>query len=86
MEFLDNQPIYLQIVDSIYESILRKEWSEGERIPSVREFAVSLEVNPNTVQRSYSYLQQKGIILNKRGIGYYILEGAFQLTQKIILF
>lgn len=77
MEFTSNQSIYLQISDKISERILRKEWTAGMRIPSIREIAVQMEVNPNTVVRSYNYLQEKGMIQNKRGIGYFISDAAY---------
>jgi len=80
MDFLETQPIYLQIADTLCEHILRKEWKEEDRIPSVRDLAVQFEVNPNTVQRTYSWLQEKDIIRNKRGIGYFVAKGAFKRT------
>ena len=83
MEFHGNKAIYLQISDLICENILLKKWEEGGRIPSVREMAISIEVNPNTVQRTYTYLQDKGIIFNKRGIGFFIAENAFELTMDL---
>ncbi len=70
MEFKSNQAIYLQIADFICEQILLEKWPPGERIPSVRDLAARLEVNPNTVMRTYDFLQGKDIIFNKRGIGY----------------
>ena len=76
MEFDDRQSIYLQIVDYIGEGILKGRFSEGERIPSVREMAMDTQVNPNTVMRSYAALQERGIIHNQRGIGYFVWEGA----------
>jgi GntR family transcriptional regulator len=76
MEFDDRQSIYLQIVDYIGEGILKGRFSEGERIPSVREMAMDTQVNPNTVMRSYAALQERGIIHNQRGIGYFVCEGA----------
>ena len=77
MEFDQHKPIYLQIADAICERILLTgTWPEGDRIPSVRECGVSLEVNPNTVARSYDELSQDGIIHNKRGIGYFVSPGA----------
>ena len=72
MEFDQHKPIYLQIADAICERILTGQWPEGDRIPSVRECGVSLEVNPNTVARSYDELSTEGIIHNKRGIGYFV--------------
>ena len=76
MEFKDKQSIYLQIADYICEQILLGKWPPGERIPSVRDLAGMLEVNPNTVMRTYEFLQGKDIISNKRGIGYSSSENA----------
>lgn len=76
MEFKDKQSIYLQIADYICEQILLGKWPPGERIPSVRDLAGMLEVNPNTVMRTYDFLQTKEIIFNKRGIGYSAAENA----------
>jgi GntR family transcriptional regulator len=72
MEFNDKQAIYLQIVEYIYDRILTNEWQEEERIPSVRDLAVELQVNPNTVMRAYELLQSMEIIVNKRGIGNFL--------------
>ena len=71
MDFNDNQAIYLQIADYICEQILLEKWPTEERILSVRDLAALMEVNPNTVMRTYDFLQQKSIIYNKRGIGYF---------------
>ena len=77
MDFKENnKPIYLQIVDKISDDILAGIYADDTRIPSVREFAAQVEVNANTVMRSYDYLQQTGIIYNKRGIGYFVSVGA----------
>jgi GntR family transcriptional regulator len=66
------QAIYLQIADYVCEKVLLKEWVGEDKIPSVRELAVQLEVNPNTVARTYEFLKQQDIIYDKRGIGYFI--------------
>ena len=83
MEFGDSNAIYIQIADQLCENILLKKWKSGDRIPSVREMAVSIEVNPNTVLRTFNYLQEKGIIFNKRGIGYFVSEDGFQKTRAL---
>lgn len=83
MEFQKDQAIYLQIADLICENILSGEWLEDERIPSVRELAMTAEVNPNTVMRSYTWLQDKGIIQNQRGIGYFVAPGAIEQTRRL---
>lgn len=72
MIFRDNQSIYLQIAERICDEILENKFPPGERIPSIREYAANVEVNANTVVRSYEWLQQQDIIFNKRGIGYYV--------------
>jgi GntR family transcriptional regulator len=77
MEFKNGQAIYIQIADYICESILSRKWKSGDRVPSIRELSVSVEVNPNTVMRTYSFLQDKGIIFNERGIGYFVGEGSY---------
>ena len=83
MEFRQNQAIYLQIADHITERILSGTWPEGERIPSIREMAEDIQVNPNTVMRSYAYLQDLGIIYNQRGIGYFVAEDAYRKTLEL---
>lgn len=83
MEFGVNSAIYLQIADQLCENILLKKWNPGDRIPSVRELAVSIEVNPNTVMRTFNYLQEKGIIYNKRGIGYFVSDDGYEKTMEL---
>ena len=76
MNFKENKAIYLQIAERICEMILLGEYREEERIPSVREYAAIVEVNFNTVMRSFEHLQMSGIIFNKRGLGYFVKAGA----------
>ena len=83
MEFKEKKSIYVQIADYICENILKGKWSPGDRIPSVREFAVEIEVNPNTVMRSYSHLQEEEIIFNKRGIGYFVSEDSVEKIMNV---
>ena len=80
MEFRQNQAIYLQIAYHISEQILSGTWKEGKRVPSIREMSEAIEVNPNTVMRSYGYLQDLDIIYNQRGIGYFVAEDAYNKT------
>lgn len=83
MEFNENQAIYLQIADYFCENILQRKWQRGEKIPSIREIAVKVEVNPNTAMRTYNYLQDKGIIFNKRGIGYFVSDDGYGKTLEL---
>ena len=74
MQFTESQPIYMQIADLVCEKILLDVWPAGERIPSIRELAIELGVNPNTVLRTYDFLQQENIIVNRRGIGIFAAD------------
>jgi DNA-binding transcriptional regulator YhcF (GntR family) len=83
MNFKENKAIYLQIAERICDLILLGEYKEEERIPSVREYAAVVEVNFNTVMRSFEHLQTSGIIFNKRGIGYFVAAGAGKKIHSI---
>lgn len=78
MNFRENPAIYIQIAEYVCEQILLKKWNLGEKIISIRDLAINMEVNPNTVQRGYDFLQQREIIINKRGIGYFIEDDAME--------
>ncbi|CAN5214444.1 GntR family transcriptional regulator [soil metagenome] len=78
MDFRDNPAIYIQIAEYVCEQILLKKWKLGDKIISIRELAITLEVNPNTVQRAYDFLQQRDIITNRRGIGYFTEADAME--------
>jgi len=83
MEFDSKQPIYLQIAEKIIENILEEKWTGEDKIPSVRDLAMEVEVNPNTIMRTYSFLQDADIIYNKRGIGYFVSPEAFSIVKEI---
>jgi len=83
MNFKENKAIYLQIAERICEMILLGEYREEERIPSVREYAAIVEVNFNTVMRSFEHLQMSGIIFNKRGLGYFVKAGAGEKIRSL---
>lgn len=76
MNYTNNQSIFIQIAERISDRILDGSYQADERVPSVRELAVEMEVNPNTVMRSFERLQAHEIIYNKRGIGYFVAYGA----------
>ena len=65
-------PIFTQIVNEIQSAIVAGVYAEGERIPSARELAQQLKVNPNTVQKAYAELVDLGVIESKRGIGKFV--------------
>ncbi|MFK8056526.1 MAG: GntR family transcriptional regulator [Saprospiraceae bacterium] len=81
MQFKATTTIYEQIAGMIEDNILSGELAEGDRLQSVRALAAEVQVNPNTVQRTFQTLQDSELIANQRGIGYFVAEGA----QKRIL-
>lgn len=81
MEFKNSKSISVQIADDISEKVLSGALPVGEKIPSVRELAAEMGVNPNTIVRSYSELQMKEIIENQRGIGYFVTDKAVQIIN-----
>lgn len=83
MLFNGKKAIYLQIADMICDQILLGELEEEGRVPSVRETAAQVEVNSNTVMRSYDWLQNQQIIYTKRGLGFYVNPGAKQTIHRI---
>lgn len=82
MNFQDNKAIYLQIADRIGDDILRGSLTADGKIPSVRELAAQVEVNANTVARTYDHLQHNGIIYTKRGLGYFVSPEARDIIVK----
>lgn len=83
VQFNEDKPIWRQIYELIARRILSGEWPEQERIVSVREMAASVGVNPNTVMRSYERLEADGVIFNRRGIGFFVAEGARERLREI---
>lgn len=79
MTFSNDKAIYLQMADRLCDDILAGVFLADQRIPSVREYSVQLEVNTNTAVKAYDYLARDGIIYNKRGLGYFVTAGAREL-------
>ena len=82
MNFSNDKPIYVQIAERLSDEILAGKYKEDERIPSVREYAVLLEVNANTTVKAYDLLATDEIIYNKRGLGYFVSAGAKKQIKK----
>lgn len=79
----NNKAIYLQIADTVCDDVLSGALPPESRIPSVREYAASIEVNANTVMRAYDFLASRGVIYNKRGIGYFISCNAIGIVKEM---
>lgn len=80
-EFHANIPIYLQVVEKIKMQILSNTLKPGDKLPSVRELALELGVNPNTIQRAFLELEREGFIRTERAVGRYVAENP-QLIQQ----
>jgi GntR family transcriptional regulator len=81
MEFRDNEAIYLQIAAYVSNNILSGKWQAEFKLPAVRELAVDLQVNLNTVMRSYEFLQNLKVIYNKRGLGLYVASDGYERVR-----
>lgn len=87
INYKDRRPIYEQIVDGVTEMIRRHIFVPGEQLPSVRSLAMELSLNPNTVQRAYAELEQKGIIYCVKGKGNFVADDSeIQKNQQKELF
>jgi GntR family transcriptional regulator len=71
----DARPIYVQIMDEIRRAIVLGTVHENEALPSVRQLAADLRINPNTVQQAYRELEREGVVEVRRGQGTYVLAG-----------
>ena len=83
MQFNESKPIYLQLVDFFLDQIINGTYKPGDRVPSVRTLAAQAQVTPNTVNRAYQILYDKGIIYQKRGLGYFLAENAPDMARQI---
>ncbi len=72
IEFDNNLPIYLQIMNYIKLQIVTGKLGPGEKIPSVRELASELKINPNTIQRTFQELEREGVAESRRGLGRFV--------------
>ena len=76
MTFSNDKAIYVQMADRLCDEILAGKYQDDDRIPSVREYSVLLEVNTNPAVKAYDELARANIIYNKRGLGYFVTPGA----------
>ncbi|MGO1367806.1 MAG: GntR family transcriptional regulator [Senegalia sp. (in: firmicutes)] len=74
MDFNNNIPIYIQIMNHIKRLLVKGELKNADKIISVRDMSEKFKVNPNTVQRAYSELEREGITFTKRGMGTFVTE------------
>lgn len=73
LDFGDHRPLYEQIKEKLKELIISGALAENEKIPSVRELAASLAINPNTIQKAYKDLESEGYIYSRRASGSFVM-------------
>ncbi|MDG5787052.1 GntR family transcriptional regulator [Evansella sp. AB-P1] len=81
IQFDQNRPIYLQLMEYFYGKICRFELEAGDKLPSVRETAVEVGVNPNTVSRTYMEMEREKVVISKRGQGTFVTEDQQMINE-----
>lgn len=85
MDFNNKKALYLQIMDNIIIDIINQKYTKGDKIISIRDFAIQYTINPNTVSHAYKELENLNIIVAKRGLGYFVnenLEYLYKLKEE----
>ena len=80
--FDNHRPIYLQIIEAIKRRAVRGDFGPGDPLPSVREMARNMKVNPNTMARAYMELEREGFTLTQRGTGSFITKDATRIEDE----
>lgn len=81
MEFTNNIPIYLQVINEIKRDIVNGVLPMGEKMPSGRDLALKYKINPNTASRIYREMEAEGICFTKRGLGTFVTEDSITVTR-----
>jgi GntR family transcriptional regulator len=80
VDFKPNYPIYLQVADFICERVLKDQWRNGDKLPPLKDLAVTTSVNPNTVIKALGFLVDNNILSTQRGVGYFLTDNALATT------
>ena len=81
-EFDSSRAIYRQIAEEVARQIVRGSFAPGDKLPPVREMAVRMGVNPNTMARAYTELEGRGLVVSRRGLGCFVCEGTRQIAAE----
>ncbi|GLX68225.1 GntR family transcriptional regulator [Paenibacillus glycanilyticus] len=79
--FDNNMPIYIQIMNYVKKQIITGKLSPGDKIESVRDLALELQINPNTIQRTFQELEREGIVETRRGLGRFVTSEGSTIMQ-----
>ena len=82
IDFRDARPIYEQVVDGVEEMAMHGVLQPDEQLPSVRQLAVELSINPNTIQRAYNELENRGVVYSVKGRGNFIASDCAALRER----
>lgn len=82
IDFRDARPIYEQVADGVEEMAMHGVLQPDEQLPSVRQLAVELSINPNTIQRAYTELENRGVVYSVKGRGNFIASDCAALRQR----
>lgn len=82
IDFRDARPIYEQVADGVEQLVMHGALKPDSQLPSVRQFAVELSINPNTIQRAYSELESRGVVYSVKGRGNFVSGDCDSLRQR----
>ena len=82
LDYKDRRPIYEQVIEKMEELMLLGVLGENEPLPSVRNLAMDLSINPNTIQRAYTELERQGYIYTVKGKGSFVAENSVMRENK----
>ncbi|MDO4271233.1 MAG: GntR family transcriptional regulator [Eubacteriales bacterium] len=81
IDYRDPKPIYEQVIDGVEQLVLRGALPADSQLPSVRQLAMELSINPNTIQRAYGELEKRGVIYAAKGRGNFVSDNAAALRK-----
>ena len=84
LDYKDRRPIYEQVVERFQELMVREVLKEDDQLPSVRNLAMDLSINPNTIQRAYAELERQGFIYSIKGKGSFVAENSNIKTERTL--
>ena len=80
-ELVNDRPIWVQLIEQLTRRIVSGEYPPGARVPSVRDLAAEAGVNPNTMQRALSGLEERGLLVAQRNIGRFVTQDAALIVR-----
>lgn len=80
-KFVNDRPIYMQLVEQMQLKILSGEYQAGQKLASVRDLAAEAAVNPNTMQKALAELEKSGLLYSERTTGRFITDDTDKITR-----